>query len=240
MASEKSLDPLGRFSNRVDDYVRYRPSYPKGLIAFLRAKAGLGPGAAVADIGSGTGIFTRLLLETGAGVLAVEPNDPMREAAEAALSDMPGFSSVKGTAERTGLAAHSVDLITCAQAFHWFDLGPTRAEFSRIARPGGRCALAWNAPITDDSDVARGFEGLKERFGTDFGAVRQRVEDAASSYDSFFGPGAWTEHRFGNFQDLDLAGIVGRFMSSSFAPPPGDPRVAPCGRPCANSLFGAR
>jgi len=144
MPAPSTLDPLGRFSNRVKDYVRYRPSYPAELIAHLRAHAGLGPACAVADVGAGTGIFTRLLLETGARVFAVEPNDAMRGAAEAELSGHPSLTSVKGTSEQTGLEDGSVDLITCAQSFHWFEPEGARREFRRILRPGGGVALVWN------------------------------------------------------------------------------------------------
>src|ERR1017187_8835274 len=146
------LDPLRRFSDRVEDYVRYRPGYPAGLIRALRSKAGLAQTSVVADVGSGTGIFTRLLLDEGARVFAVEPNDTMRGAAEAELRSRANFVSVKGTAEATGLEDHSVSLVTCAQAFHWFDPAGTRREFRRILAAGGWCALIWNTAIAGGSD----------------------------------------------------------------------------------------
>src|SRR5688572_11749971 len=113
-------DPTGRFTHRADAYVKSRPSYPAGLFDVLRDECGLGPSSVVADLGSGTGIFTRLLLERGATVHAVEPNDDMRGEAERTLASEPRFHSVKGTAEATTLAAGSIHLVTAAQAFHWF------------------------------------------------------------------------------------------------------------------------
>src|SRR3984957_17547068 len=141
-----STDSRQRFSNRVEDYVRYRPSYPPDLLAFLWQRTGLDPTVRVADIGSGTGIFSRLLIEAGATVFAVEPNAAMRSAAEAAFSGQPRFASREGTAEAAfpaqprfasregtaeapGLPECSVSLIPCAQAFHWFDPAAARREF---------------------------------------------------------------------------------------------------------------
>jgi len=227
MPAPSTLDPLGRFSNRVKDYVRYRPSYPAELIGHLRAHAGLGPASEAADVGAGTGIFTRLLLETGARVFAVEPNDAMRGAAEAELSGHPSLTSVKGTSEQTGLEDGSVDLITCAQSFHWFEPVATRREFRRIARPRAWCALVWNMLAKDDSEFARDFHGISEKYGTDYESVRQRSMEVEASYPSFFGNKNWREHSFGNSQVLDLAGMEGRLLSASYAPKEGHPNHAP-------------
>ncbi len=135
-------EPTQRFTHRVEDYIRARPSYPAAALDVLAEACGLGPDSAVADIGAGTGIFTELLLAHAGTVYAVEPNDAMRAAAETHLAHRPGFVSVAGTAEATGLAAGSVDLVTAAQAFHWFDPDRTRAEWQRILRPGA--AASWS------------------------------------------------------------------------------------------------
>jgi SAM-dependent methyltransferase len=193
-----NLDPLRRFSDRVGDYVRYRPSYPAELIEHLRSHAGLFEASIVADVGSGTGIFTRLLLDTGATVFAVEPNDEMRGAAEAVLSARPNFRSVKGTAEATGLADGFVSLVTCAQAFHWFDPAATRREFMRILGRDGSCALVWNTAITGGSDFAVGYERIKEEYGTDFRSVRHETIEKTGRLDAFFGAGNWEKRLFGN------------------------------------------
>ncbi len=218
-----NLNPLERFSDRVDDYVRYRPGYPAELIQFLVAKAGLSAGSVVADVGAGTGIFTRLLLETGAKVFAVEPNDAMRMAAEDWLRPCANFESAPGTAEATGLPDGAVSLITCAQAFHWFDLPGARREFRRILRRDGWCAVIWNTTVVDASEFAIGYERIKEEFGTDFRSVRHEHIAKAGKFDLFFGAGNWERREFENFQSLDLAGLKGRLLSSSYAPKEGQP-----------------
>lgn len=220
------FNSLSRFSDRVQDYVRYRPGYPADAVEWLRERAGLGPGVPVADVGAGTGIFSRLLLEAGARVWAVEPNGPMRAAAEAELGANGNFRSVAGTAEATGLAAGSVALVTCAQAFHWFDPARTRAEFRRILAPGGACALLWNTSVRGGA-FAEGYEEIKARFGTDFQEVRHENLEASGRMAAFFGPGGYEKRLFRNFQELDRAGLTGRMLSSSYAPKAGQPGHAP-------------
>lgn len=217
------LNPLARFSDRVEDYARYRPSYPSSLIDFLCKNAGLKAGASVADVGSGTGILTRLLLDAGARVHAVEPNDAMRAAAETEFRGRPNFVSVKGTAEKTGLPSASVSLITCAQAFHWFEPAETRTEFARILAPGGRCAIFWNTSVAHGSAFAEGYEVIKLRFRTDSGRVHHENIRALEEFDSFFGRGGWERQNFDNFQVLDRVGLRGRLLSSSYAPKSGHP-----------------
>ena len=216
-------DSLTRFSDRVEDYVRYRPGYPASLLSHLQENAGLRPGCSVADVGSGTGIFTKLLLATGAKVFAVEPNDAMRAEAEAAFLRQPGFVSVKGTSEQTGLADRSVDLITCAQAFHWFEREATGREFRRIANPGAWCALIWNTGREDGAEFARGYHDIKMKFGTDFTKVRHENANGDPILGKFFGNDTWRKHVFDNHQVLDLSGLKGRLLSSSYAPKKGQP-----------------
>jgi len=224
-ASESGdLNPLRRFSDRVEDYVRYRPGYPAGVIRALCARAGLAETKAVADVGSGTGIFTGLLLGTGARVFAVEPNDAMRHAAETEFRARPNFMSVKGTAEATGLEDHSVSLVTCAQAFHWFDPALARLEFRRILVPDGWCALIWNTAIVGGSDFAVGYERIKEEFGTDFQRVRHENIEKTGRFGAFFGAGGWERQIFENSQTLDFVGLKGRLLSSSYAPKEGHAR----------------
>lgn len=208
----------------MDDYVRYRPGYPRGVIELLRARAGLAAASAVADVGAGTGIFTGMLLDAGATVFAVEPNGAMRAAAEAQFGGRPGFRSVKGSAEATGLPGGSVTLVTCAQAFHWFEPAAARREFGRILAPRGWCALVWNTAVADASEFSVGYERIKEDFGTDFTHVRREYVESSGRFDAFFGAGGWTKSEFGNSQTLDLAGLKGRLLSSSYAPKEGHPR----------------
>lgn len=209
-------DSTRRFSDRVADYVRYRPGYPAELGATLRREAGLGPGSEAADVGSGTGISAELLLAAGATVHAVEPNPDMRRAAEERLGDRPGFHSVDGTAEATTLPEASVELVTAGQAFHWFDHDAARSEFARILRPAGRVALFWNARRTQGTPFLRAYEELLQRFGTDYRQVdhTQLGHDVFSAF--FAGPyRSWT---FPNHQVFDFDGLRGRLLSSSYTP----------------------
>ncbi len=188
---------------------------------------GLSKAATVADVGSGTGIFTRLLLDAGATVYAVEPNDAMRGAAESDLGGRPRFTSVAGSAEATGLGSASVSLVTCAQAFHWFDVAPTRREFQRILIPTSHCALIWNTAVIGTNAFSAGYEKIKADFGTDFKQVRHEALERSGRFDAFFGPGRWAKACFENFQALDLTGLKGRMMSSSYAPKEGHPDFGP-------------
>jgi SAM-dependent methyltransferase len=217
-------DPTTRFSDRVDDYVRHRPGYTPELVGLLRRECGLGPGRDVADVGSGTGKLTELLLATGARVYAVEPNDGMRRASERLLGTVPGFVSIDGRAEATGLPGASVDLVTAAQAFHWFDQVAARAEFRRILRPGGVVALVWNERDDDASGFSRDYEGCLREFSLDYGEVDHRRTASRERIAAFFGAGGFREAEFPNRQDLDLDGLRGRYLSSSYALPRGHPR----------------
>jgi SAM-dependent methyltransferase len=219
------MNPTQRFSDRVDDYVRYRPSYPAALVALLAEAVGLGPGRVVADIGSGTGILTALLLKTGARVIGVEPNGPMRAAAERALAGEARFQSTDARAESTGLPSAAVDLVTAAQAFHWFDPEPARAEFVRILRPMGQVALIWNQRA--DTPLNRDYEALLERFAFDYRNVRERDRAAEPKVLAFFAPGVPAFATFSYEQRFDEPGLRGRLMSSSYAPRPDDPLHAP-------------
>src|SRR5271166_6180986 len=147
--------PTARFSDRVENYVRYRPGYPPEVLDLLRAECGLRPSHIVADIASGTGAFTRLLLENGNFVFAVEPNPEMREKGVHQLERYNRLASIAGTAEETALGPASVDFVTAAQAAHWFDLPRARAEFIRILRPEGWCVLIWNERRTASTPFLR-------------------------------------------------------------------------------------
>jgi len=219
------LDPKERFSDRVDDYVRYRPDYPRPFLELLETECGLGRGRDVADVGSGTGMLTRLLLESGAQVIAVEPNSAMRAAAERSLGREPRFRSVDGSAEATGLPDASVDLITAGQAFHWFDTVQARLEFSRVLRPRGWVALAWNQ--RKDSAFNRDYLSMLEQYAPDYREVRARDRDAEPKIRAFFAPASPYVARFDNEQRLGGAGLRGRLMSSSYAPRAGHPLHEP-------------
>lgn len=226
MPTPPSRDPTGRFSDRVSDYVRGRPGYPPALFDLLQEHCGLGPGRTVADVGSGTGIFTALLLERAARVYAVEPNAEMARAAEERLGGWPGFVSVRGRAEETGLAAASVDLVTAAQALHWFEPAATRREFGRILRPGGFAAIVWNSRRRESTPFLRGYERLVERWGPDYAAVRRLGGDEGAAH-ALFGERGYERRVLGHVQRLDRDLLRARVLSSSYVPAEGDARRAP-------------
>lgn len=216
-------DPTQRFSNRVEDYIRFRPSYPVEVVDLLRSECGLNSESVVADIGSGTGKLTELLLHSVCRVFAVEPNREMREAAERLLAaSAPRFTSINGSAEATTLPNQNVDLITAGQAFHWFDRVAARAEFQRILKPRGYAALIWNDRRTDTSPFLLAYEELLRQFGTDYVQVNHRNLDAASLR-QFLG-GEMKEKSFPYSQRLDFAALSGRLLSSSYAPVKGQPK----------------
>ncbi|MFA6058189.1 MAG: class I SAM-dependent methyltransferase, partial [Taibaiella sp.] len=136
-------DNTKRFSNRVEDYVKYRPHYPKDILQYLSADFELSPKKIIADIGSGTGISTEMFLAEGYTVFAVEPNKAMRDKATELLGHYALYHEVNGTAEATTLKDNSIDAIVAGQAFHWFQPEQTRNEFSRISKKNGIVVLIW-------------------------------------------------------------------------------------------------
>ncbi len=226
MSSDIPTDARQRFSDRVADYVQFRPSYPDGVIEALKIHVGLGPGIDVADIGAGTGIFTRLLLDTDARVHALEPNTPMRDALLASSRGHVRLCVSDGNAENTGLPDRSVDLVTAAQAFHWFKRDEARREFARILRPESHVALIWNTRLDDATPFLVDYEQLLRRWSADYTAVDHRRIDAASIA-PFFAPNAVRTFTFPNEQRFDFAGLRGRLLSSSYAPAAGHPNHEP-------------
>ena len=217
------FNSIHRFSSRVETYVRFRPSYPKQIIETLEHDCGFTRDSIAADIASGTGIFTKLLLEHGNRVFGVEPNAEMRRAGEEFLSTYPKFTSLTGTAEATTLEPRSVDFVTAAQAGHWFDRAKSRREFARILKPGGWAVLVWNERRTDSTPFLRDYEELLLRYGTDYNEVRHEHTVVAE----FFAPLPFQERTFDLQQVFDYAGVEGRLLSSSYAPGPGHPNHAP-------------
>jgi SAM-dependent methyltransferase len=217
------FDPKERFSSRVENYARFRPGYPAEVVEVLRQQCGLTPDSVVADIASGTGIFTRLLLENGNRVFGAEPNADMRKAGEEYLAQYPNFISINGTAENTGLPFHSVDLVTAAQAAHWFDREKALLEFRRILKPSGYVALLWNDRRLEASAFDRDYEQMVLQYGTDYTDVK-RFGKAA---DQFFASFNCKVRTLPNFQDFDYAALEGRLLSSSYAPQAGHPSYVP-------------
>jgi SAM-dependent methyltransferase len=214
-------NPTLRFSSRVDNYVRYRPGYPPEILGLLKRDCSLTPESVVADIASGTGLLTRMLLDNGNRVYAIEPNAEMRQAGERILSAYPRLASVAGTAEATTLADRSVDIVTAAQAAHWFDREKARREFMRILRPGGWCVLIWNERRTDSTPFLHDYENLLLTYGTDYQDVRH--ENTTAGIDGFFAPSPCKTQTFEMKQHFDYPGVEGRLLSSSYTPGPENP-----------------
>jgi SAM-dependent methyltransferase len=221
-----TTDHTQRFSSRVEDYARWRPGYPDGVLRILEDETGLDRTSVIADVGSGTGLSSELFLRHGCTVHSVEPSDEMRRAAETFLTHYPNFHSIRGTAEATTLPDRSVDYVVAAQAFHWFDPSRTRREWVRILKTQGWVALLWNSRRTDGTPFLRSYEALLKNFGTDYEKVRHE-NIPADVFMAFFAQGAYQRHVLYNEQRLDFEGLKGRLLSSSYVPSPGHPSHLP-------------
>ena len=206
-----------RFTGRASFYAKHRPSYPAKLLDDLFANGVMHAGDRVADLGSGTGIFTQLLLDRGLRVFAVEPNDDMRLEAEKRLASRKGFTSVKGKAEATSLRSESVDVVTAAQSYHWFDPEPTRSELRRILVPNGWVVLLWNKRVKDEDDYSREYEELVTRYSPDHAGIESDKE----SPERIFGSSRFEQMTYEHHRHLDLEAQKGMAASVSYLPIPG-------------------
>ncbi len=217
------MRPTTRFSDRAGDYAKFRPSYPPEAIdAILDGLPPANQGGALqvpivaADIGAGTGISARLLAQRGVRVIAIEPNDAMRAAAE----PHPLIEWRSGAAEATGLPAASVDLVLCAQSYHWVEPTAACREFARVLRPGGRLALVWNDG--DETDpVARGYYDLVREASDGAGPTSHQSAARNPTLAPPFDPARVRRLRFRNEQRLDESALIGRAMSASYVPKTG-------------------
>lgn len=217
-------DAKQRFSNRVADYVRYRPSYPAALLDMLRHECGLQSNHVIADVGSGTGLLSKLFLENGNRVYGVEPNPEMRAAGEEFLRDYENFSSVTGSAEGTSLRDSSVDFVVAGQAFHWFNPVATGREFRRILKPPGQVVVLWHERRVEGAPFTAAYEQLLERFGIDYGRVKEAYPEP-EKLRAFFT--TFSSRDLPNHQEFDWEGLCGRLRSSSFVPASGHANFEP-------------
>jgi SAM-dependent methyltransferase len=219
-----------RFSDRVEFYLRARPRYPSELLPFFVREMGLTPQWRIADVGSGTGFFSEPFLANGNEVIGVEPNAPMRQAASELFgAKYHTYQLRDGTAEATGLSDASVDLVTAAQAFHWFDHAAARREFVRILKPGGWVALVWNNRRLDD-EFGGDYQQIIHTCARDHEGVAQRSMHSMSDdvLDAFFAShNAWKHGRLSNNQTMDFDALRDRLLSSSYMPLSDDPRFDP-------------
>jgi SAM-dependent methyltransferase len=218
-------DSVTRFSSRVENYAKFRPTYPSAVIDILNADCGLMPDSVVADVGSGTGILSKMLLENGNTVFGIEPNELMRLYAERTLWRFNNFLSVNATAEDTTMHSRSMDLVVAAQAFHWFDRAKAKREFARIVKPRGWVVLIWNERRVDSTPFLRDYEDLLLRYGTDYAQVRH--ENVENEIADFFSPRKVKLKSLENLQHFDLASLKGRTQSASYTPQPGDANFEP-------------
>jgi ubiquinone/menaquinone biosynthesis C-methylase UbiE len=229
-------DSTRSFSNRAENYVRFRPGYPPEVIAYLTEHAGLTPQAVLADVGAGNGKLTELLLQNGNPVFAVEPNEEMRAYAERLLGDHPNFTSVAASAEATTLPDHSIEMVLAAQAFHWFDQDKAKVEFRRILKPGGVAALIWNERDVSSPMVAA-YDEIASTYGNQYKEVVHTYAAQDEAIAAFFAPNAVQTASFPYSQSFDLEGLRGRLLSASYAPQPGEPGHAPM-LAALDALFG--
>jgi ubiquinone/menaquinone biosynthesis C-methylase UbiE len=209
-----------RFSDRVADYINYRPHYPVEFLDILSREIQFNPSKIIADIGSGTGISSELFIENKNQVYAVEPNLEMQEAAEVIFKTNPNFIGINGTAETSNLESNSIDLILCAQAFHWFDKDKSKQDFNRILKSNGHICFIWNERSTK-SDFQQNYEQILYDTIDEYNQVNHRNIDKDSIQD-FFSPLPMREFTLSNYQLFDLVGLKGRLMSSSYCPKSGE------------------
>jgi ubiquinone/menaquinone biosynthesis C-methylase UbiE len=214
-------NPLTRFSDKVDNYIKYRPHYPEDVVTYLQNEGVIFENSVVADIGSGTGISTELFLPNVKKVYGVEPNDNMRNAGEKLLSHYDNFISINGEAENTTLPDNSIDVVTAGQAFHWFDVEKSRKEFNRILKDRGYVVLMWNARQLSGTPFLDEYEKLLLEFGTDY--IKVRHESVSHEIKvKFYGNDKFASKKFYNEQILDYEGLKGRLLSSSYIPRHGE------------------
>jgi ubiquinone/menaquinone biosynthesis C-methylase UbiE len=212
------MDSKRRFSNRVENYIKYRPGYPQEAIEFIFQHTGFNNDSVISDIGSGTGILTKYFNNRVNKIFAVEPNDEMRTAAEGLLKSQKNFISVNASAEQTTLDDDSVDGIAIAQAFHWFDRNKVRKEFKRILKRDGYVILIWNNHLTNTPFLAE-YEELLIKYANDYNEVDHR-NLAKDDFDSFYSN--YEKKVFAHKQVFDFEGLAGRIMSASYCPLPGE------------------
>ncbi len=210
-----------KFSRKAEVYAKYRPSYPREIIGILGAQIHFTKDKIVADIGSGTGILSKVFLDNGNFVYGIEPNNEMRSFAERDLtSRYSKFVSLNRLAENTGLPDSSIDLVTAGQALHWFDRDKARKEFSRILRkkPLGYVVIIYNERKKQDG-MMDDYDNIVDR-----NASKSETPDIDSKYlTAFFDSKDYREFTVPNEQVLDYDGLIGRATSASYLPSKDDP-----------------
>jgi SAM-dependent methyltransferase len=222
-------DSVARFSDRAEDYIKYRPHYSPVVVHAIRQACDLRTEHLIADVGCGPGLLAEIFLQNGNRVIGVEPNQEMRLAGESYLAAYPNFRMVEGSAEATTLPHASVDFVTAGQAFHWFRPPEARAEFARVLKSGGWAVLIWNDRDTESTAFLRAYDAFVHQFGTDYEQVAHKYVATYDALGHFFAPDRMALIKLHNEQRLDLDGLRGRLLSSSYIPNSGERHEAMMG-----------
>lgn len=214
------MDNTNRFTGKAKEYTKSRPGYPKEFLDYLFTDIGFCSDSVIADIGSGTGKLTKELLRLGCIVYAVEPNFDMRETAERELGGFDKFNSLPGSAEKTGIADNSVDFVTVAQAFHWFDHKAFGAECRRILKTDGSVVLVWNMR-DEKSGIVKANDIVCRKYCPKFTGFSGGINFDDEKISAFFG-GEYNIKVFENNLSFDRDGFISRNLSSSYALSEGD------------------
>lgn len=215
-------DPLSRFSDRAEDYVKYRPHYSDDVVHALKAACGLTPEHVIVDVGCGTGMLAEIFLQHGNAVIGIEPNQAMRQAGEDYLSGYPNFRMIEGTAESTTQPDASADFVVAGQAFHWFRPAEARTEFARMLKSGGWVVMVWHHRDTQATPFLRAYEDFVGRYSIDYEHVSHKYVANYEQLQHFFAPNQMTLIQQQNEQRLDFDGLRGRLLSSSYIPTSGE------------------
>lgn len=220
--TEPSRDPLARFSDRAEDYAKYRPRYSHDVVHALKEACGLTPDHLIADVGCGPGMLAEIFLENGNRVIGVEPNREMRIAGEKYLAGHSNFCAVDGSAENTTLDNASADFVIAGQAFHWFRPPEARVEFARILTSGGWAVLVWHDRSVDATPFLRAYEEFLREYSNDYEQVTHKYLASYEALERFFAPNPMRLITQRNEQRLDFDGLRGRLLSSSYIPKSGE------------------
>jgi ubiquinone/menaquinone biosynthesis C-methylase UbiE len=210
--------PTERFSERVDDYIKYRPHYSPDVVAALRDACNLKPEDLIVDVGCGTGMLAKTFLENGNRVIGVEPNANMRHAGEEYLASFANFTMLDGSAEATSLPDYNADFIIAGQAFHWFQPEATRREFCRILKPRGWVVLIWHERDMESTPFLRDYEAFLQQYSTDYSAVAHNKVANYAALERFYSPNQVNVIVQQTKQVFNLEGLQGRLLSSSYVP----------------------
>ncbi len=211
-----------RFYKKSTDYELYRPRYPAELLDLLGREAGLSSFTSVADVGSGTGLLSELLLRSKCNLYCVEPNEEMRRVSVGKFAHEEKCKIIEGTAENTSLLDDSMDIVTVGQAFHWFDPIRARIEFGRILKRGGKVVLIWNTITESKEGMNFEYEKLVRQYSRDFHGSGVNSTSLTALTD-FYG-GNFCRFKIKNYQRLSLEGMLGRYLSASYSITEDDPR----------------